>query len=905
MLVCKTRTATGRKASRQGKGKEKAQSTATADLDEKSKEETEGNFKTRKTLRPSIWASSKAELLLVLPELSGSKCFNGITEGSSNLPMVMLDESTAQGICVDVRWFDGEDSEGSGETPSVRLTLARDFVCPVAEPGIPMDSVAYSAPSDPGPSSQPNVPLSAPPGTSFVLNPYGNGCGIPGPPLPMVLPHDDYDGMDLEYIDERAPQGGAVATFSVPPVNMSPVFLTPIVPYAPPVQAATTYQVQGFSQAPTYHPAIRFGQYNPITLSTPSTISIPSLPIQHLLPFQQDRIPFPDTAPVPIPIPALRIPFYDEKPSPPTPPEFKSELDTIIPPSPPPEVEILTSSWKLSLPLILIGSHETFKRHFWGPLALPPHSNGPGDSPEKVGLAAEHAYVFLGFFRVVKMGQRRVTLSDEERIDLRPGKVAGRVEWTFDVEWVPSYHGSKGSEELSRPWWAPDFVFGRPVGRERGSKKGFTWLEKHAQARLNLLPMQLVDGQEAGSSDEAMPKGWLCKACGKLNQKVMMRHRWCGSRVCRDNPLSRGYAVDLSSARDANQTPLALPINTCNRRTVDASVADWDDGMRTLKYRPMSISGRFGNAGERGGILQHVFTCNLVDLQTEATLLFESIQSEVCLMKSTGDSGPLFKSHVSNSYANKRDRYAFSCLSWSEAPQAVKDAKDLMTFMGKYGEEEALDIDHLTIIGWVSSGTRKTPMVLAAREHTVAMLCLGNDVVLTIVPRWEVSAPVPWSPQVQQSSHLSYPPFVPHAEMVNPTTLPPSMPVLPRVANFTPPKIRSTSGRTPRAIKPPNQMQLVDVAAASAIENHVQQVDAISENPPSGVVPAQITSGNSRSKPASKVKPKPTQASESMSVTLVHGDMLLFSGCDFEYSIKRMGTSILVIGSKEDSRASI
>ena len=65
-------------------------------------------------------------------------------------------------------------------------------------------------------------------------------------------------------------------------------------------------------------------------------------------------------------------------------------------------------------------------------------------------------------------------------------------------------------------------------------------------------------------------------------------------------------------------------------------MADWDDGMRTLKYRPARSEGI-----ERRGIFKHVFTCNLADLQQEATPLFEQIQKDVCLGKKIGDSGEI------------------------------------------------------------------------------------------------------------------------------------------------------------------------------------------------------------------------------------------------------------------------
>lgn len=68
-----------------------------------------------------------------------------------------------------------------------------------------------------------------------------------------------------------------------------------------------------------------------------------------------------------------------------------------------------------------------------------------------------------------------------------------------------------------------------------------------------------------------------------------------------------------------------------------------------------------------------------------------------------------------------------------------------MQFMGKnYGEDQGLVIDRLTMLGWVSSGTRRASEKLASKDGTMAMLCLGNDVILTIRPKWEAPGPEEW-----------------------------------------------------------------------------------------------------------------------------------------------------------------
>ena len=206
-----------------------------------------------------------------------------------------------------------------------------------------------------------------------------------------------------------------------------------------------------------------------------------------------------------------------------------------IPRTLPPEIDILTSSAKLCLPIILISSKEVFNQAF--STAAPSGPHPPPHPPRtKIGLGDEHAYVFWGFFKFEASEGASLAVEEKRRVvgmwdvkgegegEQEAKWVGGRVEWVFELEWVPGWDGNEGGgANATRPWWAD--VLG-PQRAARGEadlvQRNLPWLN------LNLIPTQLVDGQEEGSADEAMPRGWLCKKCGRLNQKAMMRHRWCG-----------------------------------------------------------------------------------------------------------------------------------------------------------------------------------------------------------------------------------------------------------------------------------------------------------------------------------------------------------------------------------------
>jgi hypothetical protein len=210
-----------------------------------------------------------------------------------------------------------------------------------------------------------------------------------------------------------------------------------------------------------------------------------------------------------------------------------------VPRTLPPEIDILTSSGNLSLPIILISSKEVFNQAFSTTAPSDPHPQ-PNPPRTKIGLGDEHAYVFWGFFKFRGSGGASLVVEKRRVVgmwDVKGGgegegegegeeakKAGGRVEWVFELEWVPGWDGNLGGANATRPWWADVLGPERAAARVGADlvQQNLRWLN------LNLIPTQLVDGQEEGSADEAMPRGWLCKKCGRLNQKAMMRHRWCG-----------------------------------------------------------------------------------------------------------------------------------------------------------------------------------------------------------------------------------------------------------------------------------------------------------------------------------------------------------------------------------------
>jgi len=93
--------------------------------------------------------------------------------------------------------------------------------------------------------------------------------------------------------------------------------------------------------------------------------------------------------------------------------------------------------------------------------------------------------------------------------------------------------------------------------------------------------------------------------------------------------------------------PLPLPYNTFPEG-VQARVASWSDGVRTLTYildglqKGVELELKSESlAAAAVPVIKHVFTCNRPPLQVAATQLFMDIQSSVVLSRTLGDGSSL------------------------------------------------------------------------------------------------------------------------------------------------------------------------------------------------------------------------------------------------------------------------
>ncbi|KAF9524400.1 hypothetical protein CPB83DRAFT_861299 [Crepidotus variabilis] len=238
--------------------------------------------------------------------------------------------------------------------------------------------------------------------------------------------------------------------------------------------------------------------------------------------------------------------------------------------------------------------------------------------------------------------------------------------------------------------------------------------------------------------------------------------------------------------------------------------------------------------------MKHIFLGNLPRLQAQANTWLDSIQLNLSVERNFGDNGPFFSYH-----AKCTDRKADPHIAkWPKVPDCVNEMKTVMIERAKWFAEmndDEIRVDQLEILAWVTSGQKKHPTLIRGKKKAVVFLALGCNIGITVVPR---------SLKGVSPSHSKN-----------------------TVALFDE---RDDNGEDATGWIDKDQIEeLVD-------ENDVQ---------------GQMSSSFTKKKiTAAAAKKDPL----SMTFTMVHGDTLVFWGDDFEYSIKRNGTSFLLMGSCAD-----
>ncbi|KAF7356905.1 hypothetical protein MVEN_01026300 [Mycena venus] len=435
-------------------------------------------------------------------------------------------------------------------------------------------------------------------------------------------------------------------------------------------------------------------------------------------------------------------------------------------------------------------------------------------------------------------------------------------------------------------------------------------------------------------------KGWYCVECGKLNRVTMMRHRRCGSSFCASKCSNRpeasgGYAVPLESIRTPHEAaPVYRPNTTLPLGVDEPTITEWSDGMMVFRYIlgpnqcPLAAvemdHARLQSDAEGAVSARHIFTGNVPSLQLDATELLASIQIG-CELARDAYNSPYF-SHTAVMEPDAR---------WPECLMRAREVitRSIKTYIRP--EDQEMDIQRLLVKGWVDSGRRGDTNLInvVGSGHCAAIMCLGHDLKLKISPK---------SPDLELmtsgvllkieddavdgvDSNFRFEKTLAEGEK----------PRKRRKLKAEDRQDLKLGGLDDGVLEPSPVSTPTNEAGISSKRKYIRKVKAeVLEDQKLGsldggvVDPSHSSRGavirvkpkytrkivpppavesqrlgaldreqepSSVSTPAEKVSQRKKTAPSPFIVTLVHGDILFLSGGEFEYSIVRSGTSILLV----------
>ncbi|KDQ62003.1 hypothetical protein JAAARDRAFT_31481 [Jaapia argillacea MUCL 33604] len=544
----------------------------------------------------------------------------------------------------------------------------------------------------------------------------------------------------------------------------------------------------------------------------------------------------------------------------------------------PPEIQTLIDSHNTDTPVIIIISRDS-------PLA-------------PLNVPAECGYTMLGVFSVASWKRNEMDVHESKELD----SIGSRVKWTIRFEWDPQADCllplPEGLEDIksSIPWWLPPKLPSEsaqvPPPDGQGQLQGFTEsgelivpnesahhpsisISTSASLSTTLQAPEPAFPRPVNSftiSKVTLPplnsalfgRAWYCRNCGKVSVISSLRHRRCdGCKPASEAVL--GYALELEQIRSSSRESASSAWDVYPP-SMRSSLETWADGVCTYSYYYSSDSlsqdvedtvlvsltegeaststagsgGRDCQVGKNGVVVRHVVMRKSKALEEEVEELFRDIQVNVELASVRGNAGISAFQY----YAGQGVDKGAPMTRWEDVPQCVTQAREMMEFCARcYGEDESVKINRLGFHAWVAAGNKKCPPVSASKTPLV-FLCLGNDVSLTISSL---------SASSNKGAHAS-----------------------------------SVQAKSKAKIEDESTGEL-DVDVLEDVVPSTEQDETVMDT--TGVAVDEPTSISSKLPTSVK---QPTQ--QPLFVTLTHGDLMILGGGDFQYSMKRHGMSILLMG---------
>lgn len=98
---------------------------------------------------------------------------------------------------------------------------------------------------------------------------------------------------------------------------------------------------------------------------------------------------------------------------------------------------------------------------------------------------------------------------------------------------------------LTAPWWVPLMSKGSEAlkGGAPATVKAYMSRRDLQHSCHDLLPMDIFGELGSVSLGARFTNGWYCASCGRLNEQVHLRHRFCTGSSCKVRPCFAFYSL--------------------------------------------------------------------------------------------------------------------------------------------------------------------------------------------------------------------------------------------------------------------------------------------------------------------------------------------------------------------------
>ncbi|KAF5316310.1 hypothetical protein D9619_006834 [Psilocybe cf. subviscida] len=418
-------------------------------------------------------------------------------------------------------------------------------------------------------------------------------------------------------------------------------------------------------------------------------------------------------------------------------------LDDFIPPQLPDEIAALVDAYVFGRPLSVMISRDRLKES-WG-----------------VEVKKEFGYVMLGFFKILGLQEIRVKGDNIKASKLANGLCAGQVQWRFHLEWAP------GGEEIilpshpkgsfDWPWWneevkdaTPSAAFETSVSSEAETQETspndgaqtdepeirYPTTPRYRQARIANHEYKFRHCLLSDAYDSVVPEQVLAPFGRQHSDRVLPRGWLCTKCEIFKSRRPVNLLQDEPAPTDPYYYDLYWIRDPQERLPLNYPRNTYPTGTKVSRTNWKDGTQTFGYyINENSNVyIKHIFLGNVAELQKPMSNLMDQVQLTVPLLRPMVDNNPYFFYTAKCPKSNTTPTKK----PWDGVPDCINDAKkqvvDRTSWFAEIPEKN-IWVEHIKIVAWITEGSKRGNEVIRAKKQCAILLAMGCTTLITVTPQ--------------------------------------------------------------------------------------------------------------------------------------------------------------------------